>query len=496
MYRHLIAPSFGLLPDELIRAIFLFCLPSPGDRRPSKHTAPLLLCDVCRAWRSIALNTFQLWDDLLLDSESQHKTVHADTIMKFTGALSLWLRYCNQHPFHLTLDCSRVPNVTSQFMNRVWGIVDTSNTKLCSLEIKVREAEHINALITSTHVWDSLEAVSFGISYHAEEQNMQLLNLTSAQQLRKLRLRAYELKNPPELRVPWVRLTHLALETGLSLLSWHRLIRATPLLSRCHVYLLGFDPPDDAAVDHAHDIAALASLIPRTVELQHLRELVMAFGGPFSSAIFYDVSCPMLQTLRIANLHVGCGFSTDDISLQFYERIPSLNSLTLRHADMSADQLLRVLRHATLINELHIDCGGDHDNLLEALTISGNYDSAEVLLPYLSFFQISAVSYPRGDISPTFSAHVFAQAIQSRWCYARFKDQSFEAGLFIDECLTRDGKLIEVQASQTLSRCKSEGLDLRTGTIPRNAAVDPRGDYPWGFDYSEWLKWTKVEAAR
>ncbi|KAJ7776602.1 hypothetical protein DFH07DRAFT_693797, partial [Mycena maculata] len=57
---------------ELITEIFVHCLPTPASAtgacffrphfvRPSVKDAPLLLCQICRRWRAIALTTPQLW---------------------------------------------------------------------------------------------------------------------------------------------------------------------------------------------------------------------------------------------------------------------------------------------------------------------------------------------------------------------------------------------------------------------------------------------------
>ncbi|KAJ7719145.1 hypothetical protein B0H16DRAFT_1255598, partial [Mycena metata] len=49
------------IPVEIISQIFLECLPADGRVRPSPHRAPLLLAQICRRWREIALGTGQLW---------------------------------------------------------------------------------------------------------------------------------------------------------------------------------------------------------------------------------------------------------------------------------------------------------------------------------------------------------------------------------------------------------------------------------------------------
>ncbi|KAF7290233.1 hypothetical protein MIND_01336900 [Mycena indigotica] len=49
------------LPPELMARIFSACLPPTQDAFPHADTAPMLLCRVCRRWRSIALSTPELW---------------------------------------------------------------------------------------------------------------------------------------------------------------------------------------------------------------------------------------------------------------------------------------------------------------------------------------------------------------------------------------------------------------------------------------------------
>ncbi|KAJ6537117.1 hypothetical protein B0H19DRAFT_900608, partial [Mycena capillaripes] len=49
------------LPDEITSTIFIHCLPAHGRVRPSPRRAPLLLAQICKLWREIALSTGQLW---------------------------------------------------------------------------------------------------------------------------------------------------------------------------------------------------------------------------------------------------------------------------------------------------------------------------------------------------------------------------------------------------------------------------------------------------
>ncbi|KAJ7113036.1 hypothetical protein C8R44DRAFT_596190, partial [Mycena epipterygia] len=50
------------LPSEITSDIFIQSI--PRDSNPSRHTAPLLLTQICRQWRAIALATPSLWQSI------------------------------------------------------------------------------------------------------------------------------------------------------------------------------------------------------------------------------------------------------------------------------------------------------------------------------------------------------------------------------------------------------------------------------------------------
>ncbi|KAJ7142882.1 hypothetical protein C8R44DRAFT_761344 [Mycena epipterygia] len=58
------------LPPEIISRVFVETLPSHGRVRPSAHTPPLTLAQLCSQWRDIALSTPELWSAIDLDFTS------------------------------------------------------------------------------------------------------------------------------------------------------------------------------------------------------------------------------------------------------------------------------------------------------------------------------------------------------------------------------------------------------------------------------------------
>ncbi|KAK0218420.1 hypothetical protein EDD85DRAFT_780989 [Armillaria nabsnona] len=57
------------IPEDIICEIFLMCFGIEGEEKDSldRNFAPLILSQVCRDWRSIALLTSWLWSSMKLD---------------------------------------------------------------------------------------------------------------------------------------------------------------------------------------------------------------------------------------------------------------------------------------------------------------------------------------------------------------------------------------------------------------------------------------------
>ncbi|KAJ7500313.1 hypothetical protein B0H11DRAFT_1997069 [Mycena galericulata] len=89
------------LPEDVIREIFLACLPSWRNAVMSSGEAPLLLGQVCSSWRKIAFSTPQLWTAL-------HVVVpNASRLRLMSGAVEAWLTRSGTFPLSLTLAVSK-----------------------------------------------------------------------------------------------------------------------------------------------------------------------------------------------------------------------------------------------------------------------------------------------------------------------------------------------------------------------------------------------------
>ncbi|KAF8202008.1 hypothetical protein K438DRAFT_1581458, partial [Mycena galopus ATCC 62051] len=81
-----------MLPPEITILIFLHCLPEASAYpQPSPLSAPLLLAQICRQWRDIAIASPALWRSIgLVDTRS-------------VGVFQTWLSRSGNHPLNLSL---------------------------------------------------------------------------------------------------------------------------------------------------------------------------------------------------------------------------------------------------------------------------------------------------------------------------------------------------------------------------------------------------------
>lgn len=96
--RHLGVPIHKL-PSELIAAIFLLCIPrSPSAETPNPAHAPLLLCHVCKVWRTIARGLPFLWRQLTL------RAGYAEVPRGEADLVDIWCRNATPFPIEFKLN--------------------------------------------------------------------------------------------------------------------------------------------------------------------------------------------------------------------------------------------------------------------------------------------------------------------------------------------------------------------------------------------------------
>ncbi|KAJ7163080.1 hypothetical protein C8R46DRAFT_1102378 [Mycena filopes] len=220
---------FLQLPPELICEIFLHCLPSPRTP-PSPKAAPLLLGQVCRRWRNIALSFPPLWESLTLATVSS-----ADPTNEQVAMLDLWLARAGESTLRVSIvmDNEDYPNSFFFHIRRseLYRKLRRSSHRWRELEI-VRRLEDFPALLHKDAPWNlpHLVKLSLLLSSGGRHQTQfppdQLSNLMDAPALREVHLMGF---TPKCLVLPWGQLTTAVIENLLPIEFLQTLVHLTSL---------------------------------------------------------------------------------------------------------------------------------------------------------------------------------------------------------------------------------------------------------------------------
>ncbi|TDL26488.1 hypothetical protein BD410DRAFT_783536 [Rickenella mellea] len=83
------------IPPEVLSEIFSLCLPTDGLPRPHPFEAPLLLCQICSVFRTVALSSPKLWASI---SINRNRARDKDVLM-----LDMWIKRSDPYPLSFLL---------------------------------------------------------------------------------------------------------------------------------------------------------------------------------------------------------------------------------------------------------------------------------------------------------------------------------------------------------------------------------------------------------
>ncbi|KAG6840728.1 hypothetical protein C0991_004814 [Blastosporella zonata] len=474
------------LPLELVNKIFYHSLPPHFARRPSRALSPLSLCQVSRRWRTTARSMTDLWERLLLRQDPSQDTL--TNAKKFTTASALWFEGRKGRTIDLQFDFdfdtwSYSPFNIQNLRNFVFPIAE--NVRDFCLEVNSEE-QLADWSAAQTTGLNGLEAFSLSITERSTGLYSSFPILQHAPKLHILSLSIFgdPLYNPGYLLFPWMQITHLSLPHQTPFEGWHRVIRLCPRLEHCYV---GFEDIGDDMDDDPPSPTDLEA-----VSLIALQTLTVGFHGTdFSPAVFAMVICPRSKSLSIVSEDLDAGFPRMQQPLDFYLRSAStLQSLRLTRQKITASNVLEVLRVASRLQDLFLDCRGDHDLLLSAMEINQNDGCEDInidhdtLVPLLQTFtlRIAGPSTPYEDVGgndpPTFSAYPYVAAVVSRWKQAVFHGGPFAgAELFVDD----SHRNVRAQIDNMVAEYKTHGFIIRTNVITgiRGGEVASTRDDAW-----------------
>ncbi|KAJ7715990.1 hypothetical protein B0H16DRAFT_1741611 [Mycena metata] len=96
------------LPNEITSRIFVGCLPNDGHVLPTPSAAPLLLAQICRHWRQVALSTCALWSSFDLPGSGDGSAFLLET----------WSTRAKGYPLSLTFS-GRGHNLRQEYLRPI-----------------------------------------------------------------------------------------------------------------------------------------------------------------------------------------------------------------------------------------------------------------------------------------------------------------------------------------------------------------------------------------
>ncbi|KAJ7593125.1 hypothetical protein C8J56DRAFT_491687 [Mycena floridula] len=258
-----------LLPRELLEQVFLFCLPEPFTQNPSPTQAPLLLTQICSAWRAVVISTTSLWANLALHYPSQSQ--------KPWPLMLTWVSRAGSHPISLAV---------SKNSNPLIDILINHFSYLCKHIVLEVISEPWNL------IWDtSLQQIALPLLETFEFRDF--AGLTQPHVAKRI---ATLLRDAPALR-------HLAWEqpnksmVSVAHLEWSRitsLVLNLSLDTDDYFYILSH-----SANTLSHLTVANISLdFAKPLLMPHLRALTVSILGDWTP-IFTNLILPSLTTLSI-----------------------------------------------------------------------------------------------------------------------------------------------------------------------------------------------------
>ncbi|KAJ7804359.1 hypothetical protein B0H14DRAFT_2884456 [Mycena olivaceomarginata] len=373
--RALISPA-RKLPQDLLEEIFLACVFGP-PRVMSPLEAPLLLCRICSAWRTVALAFPRLWTSLHINighvlKNEQRVAALADWLLRsspFLLSITLWAPEHLPSSFYRTPATAALCQVLVSFAGR-WRTLDLMNIhSVMSTQLRQTSAPSLEVCVSDE--WDA----------HPAEWKFVM-----GGSLRRFSICSDRPGRALLLPLEWAMLTHLCVDSPVDLNVTDGGLAvgdALQILKRCAANLVSFKlrlgSVDEVSQMEPIFLKALESFAivspcfaPTGVVERLIRSLVMprllsidiASTWPAHDNIIFLRSLSTYSPL-LTILDINLESFTRDTLRQTLQLIPTIT--VLRVTDMRRDFDLAGLARADglqLLRHLTPHLGADNDSIL------------------------------------------------------------------------------------------------------------------------------------
>ncbi|KAJ7812065.1 hypothetical protein B0H13DRAFT_2145129 [Mycena leptocephala] len=315
------------LPVDAVRAIFAACMSTTRNAVISPRDSPLLLCQICSAWRHLALSTPQLWAALhiVVPSGVSKANQLAETVTSWlsrSGVLPLPLRRCIACLAAVAAFCLRWKNIRISTLTyyelNAFAHISVDDVPLLHTFSVGSSATMSGALSDEIpSPWRSLSMLT--------TPSLRRVSISSGYHFLKLRL-------------PWTQLTHLKIEDNASHLTLHT---ALTILQQCQ----GLETCELRISSNDTSGLSLAS-----VTLPHLWHFAFANNerGWIPDAMLEKLILPNLQSLKYSRVYEF------DRPPPFAAFAQQLQRLSLDLQGLSTRAVVEILHLMPLLRDLEL----------------------------------------------------------------------------------------------------------------------------------------------
>jgi hypothetical protein len=329
------------LPTEITIEVFRQCVQSTPKPRPSPSEAPLLLGQICRQWREIALDAHDLWQCLQFPGD----TAPAEL-------LELWLSRSGNLPLNYSLSCSDP--------SRAGAMIETMMPHSCQwqeVSFSSLPRESLSMLDLRRQSWPVLRMISFDTYNNSSNELVQdTIVIQNAPLLREV-----QIPRIPKLifDLPWRQLSALTLRRAVDLAECMALLRQCRDLVLLVVTTTFTDSSSlhtDLTMEHLESLTCNLADTPilNHLTLPHLRRLIVT--GPVSPSDPTHLESFVRRSRCILDFHsLPLNFIAPNTLPSWLKSLPnSVTSLefTWRPTRELPPGLVRVLHSADILPRL------------------------------------------------------------------------------------------------------------------------------------------------
>ncbi|KAJ7647131.1 hypothetical protein FB45DRAFT_189955 [Roridomyces roridus] len=435
----------GRMPRDVWEDIFLHCLPVPSMQHCTTSTAPLLLLQVCRAWRRVALSLPHLWTSLSV-------AVRNGQASPPLNVASEWLQRSGDLPLQLSLSQSNESDGNQEAADAVLALYMRYLRRWKDVRLDVANPTYGKSLQPSAHLYAPLLETFHLLTLHRMTPNDEIMQdllrmLEVAPRLSNFsvtRLSDLDVSPTTTVAIPWTQLTCLDLGFIPSVSACLSLMSGCPKLESCNLLVDENQGP----------LPAVPIVLPALTSIElHIRSTELA--ALLDRAIF-----PALKSmvLYVQNADDSQVFWPQTSFMDFLGRSKcTLTRLNVYDTGVLPSQFIECLEHESVrgITELVV-----HDNrdwtwdpiitpkLVKLLTVDGG----EILLPSLRKLDLGRGCWTCPD-------GLLSDMIESRW-------RTKKAGVARLEHVHVDMHLLwdtNGPDRKKLQRLRQEGMKVRIG---------------------------------